>query len=97
MNAACSSQPSWSRIGCDGSQPGPCTSLTAKLAMGGSVAAATDIQPASVMLHIGYLNVGFCRREVVADVFMSPKTLADLGEVLCYESLAGPFRTLSGP
>ncbi len=35
------------------------------------------------------------RREVVADVFMSPKTLTDLGEVLCHESLADPFHTLS--
>ena len=33
MKAACSSQPSWSRIRREGSQPGPWTSLTAKLAM----------------------------------------------------------------
>jgi len=28
------------------------------------------------------VNVRFCHREVVADVFMSPKTLTDLGEEL---------------
>jgi len=32
--------------------------------MSGSVLAATDIQPISVMLHVGYLNVRFAADRV---------------------------------
>src|SRR5215472_2338015 len=60
MKAACSSQPSCSRIGREGSQPGPCTSLTAKLAMAGayrplltfSRAAALGLGPARRAAHV---------------------------------------------
>ena len=43
MNAACSSHPSCPRIGRPGSQFGPCTSRTAKLAMPRTVLPPTDI------------------------------------------------------
>lgn len=39
------------------SQPGPCTSLTAKLATTRSVVTATDNRSASLRLHSTYLNV----------------------------------------
>jgi AraC-type transcriptional regulator N-terminus len=46
MNAACSSQPSWRRIGRVASQPGPWTSVTAKVAMPGAYEPVPTAGPA---------------------------------------------------